>query len=567
MNYEMAIKWITEQADEISLQKIEEIHSLIPILIQTSQIISFLRQGKFFRSADSEGDDPSTWFYRLILAPGDLEYIQTYWGTQEPTSKKARILKEAFKNLLLQQLLRFKPQERSRLLDVLAPLLNQTEVIAHESLWLALFAQTKQTSPPQLVKFLLVCPSEQTLQILFLDYFVSLQTSEERSPFHHCQNFYRLAPYYLKQIQTNPDLISIQNYLKCFANRQEILFDFLAEWIQQHPATTPMNREAWAIAKLFVAKASDMQLEQLIPFWEKWLEHPELRGYHLSLVALFRIYKPSGQGLLSASLLQQETDPVRQDMLLRQAQRGAFVYRTIWWDAWQSGQAHLQNRAVEILAHMRYDRYHLFNYRWAQKSWPAPLPPNDPAFWLRLWKETDCPAVQLNGACELFRAEPDNTLVRDWLVQQMETVSAKRVAKIWTCLREAAPPDFCLALALLHLDSPRPLLREQAAKQLAALPASETTHQALLGALRDRAVPVQIQAAKALAVQAPESVAFNHWLKAQLNGGEDFVAAEALKLIARLKRSEMLPLLQSMRFAHSSRLLARLQKTLTKLGA
>ncbi|MGV3523239.1 MAG: HEAT repeat domain-containing protein [Candidatus Sericytochromatia bacterium] len=486
-----------------------------------------------------------------------INNLNHVWSRGKVLLEQEEQLRQMLKEITLAKIHTFTLDEQESLFLLLDYLLIPNELVENEDLWLSLIDQ-RQAFSYFFMRLIFKGRSERVLKKVFEDCFLEQPSGQKKKKFEgDASQLNLLLPYYLKKIQVNPISREIQYYLSHCGNSKS-LYEFLSTWIHSH-AADQINSQIWDVAKVFIRNASVYQLENLLPVWNSWFQDADLRKYYLAVSAFFLIDKPENQPVLIQELLNTQV-PVRKALILYFARQERFVYRQLWLEAFHSRQPYLQQQASQILVAIKYKAY-------SRDKWYLPPFPNDAALWFHLWKEVDCPAVQLNGACELFRAEPDNTLVRDWLVQQMETVSAKRVAKIWTCLRETASPDFCLELALLHLDSPRPLLREQAAKQLAALPASETTHQALLGALRDRAVPVQIQAAKALAVQAPESVAFNNWLKAQLSENEDFRIAEALKLIARLKRIEMLPLLQTMRFAHSPRLQACLQRTLARLTA
>ena len=348
--------------------------------------------------------------------------LKLWWGTEKPANKKVKALKQAFHTCLIQQVSLKTGEELQSVLSLILSDFSNKDLAEHEELWLDLYARSDKTgdlrdSSP-VFQFLIAIASERSLKPVFEHYF------EHPDP-HYRQMFFNryrwlgpIAHFFMDKIKSQPQLNLIQEYAQFYAYSEQLnsLYDFLAQWIQSL-SESELESEQIQIIALFVKKAPDSSLSKLVPLWMRWSKLQPFELFALATKALLRLKSPENVAVLTERLFHHDISKRKQRFLLNAlAQMDTFQDRQIWLDAYLSVQPLLKQRAYLQLLNMTYPG-DTWDYRSGKKRRT-----NDPAFWRQLWLEGDTRALQLNGACQLLLAEPDNLEVRAWLLQQMETL-------------------------------------------------------------------------------------------------------------------------------------------------
>lgn len=493
--------------------------------------------------------------------------LKLWWGSEKPSNTKVAALKQAFHTCLIQQVSLKTGEELQSVLSLILSEFSNKDLAEHVELWLDLYAQSdksgdlRDSSP--VFQFLIAIASERALKPVFEHYI--------EHPDPHCRqmffNRYRwlgpIAHFFLDKIKSQPQLSLIQDYAQIYAYSEQLnsFYDFLADWIQSL-SESELESEQIQIIALFVKKAPDSMLLKLAALWSRWSKSQPFELFALSSKALLRLKSPDNVAVLTERLFHPKISQRKLRFLLNAfAQQDTFQDRQIWLDAYRSEQPLLKQRAYLQLLNMTYPG-NTWEYCYGDLK-----DSNDPAFWRQLWREGDTSALQLNGACQLLLAEPDNAEVQTWMLQQMQTLPLKSLYKVWMCFQSGCAEDFQRDLALKHISSSRQVLRELALKQFKRLKWGESELAVIQAALSDEALPVQIAAAKVLAQKAPASPLLIDWLNQTLNGKHDYAKAAALKIIGQLKQENLWPEIQTLDGKVSPRLQRVIEKAKAKLSA
>lgn len=495
-----------------------------------------------------------------------LDNLVALWGDEKPLIATVERLTHSFKQLLLQEFRRFEGNQQDQVFDIIRQFFTPEDIAENIDQFLSFFnEQPIEKLPRQLIRFLSSIQTDKTLQPLFQRFF-EMPDSDAKQLFLNNISYpanYRIAADLLEQIRLAASKLPlIKTYLQYFqiSELTRQLYEYLGDWLQARPPAE-LTAEEHTIAQIYAESAPQVCLDKLQQIWQTWLKQNDLGRFKAAVKVLLRTGRSQNRQLLSQLVLTPETEGLKKRLILKAvASKDDFENKEFWLNAWMGGQQALKNLAYERLLKMQYNPWS--RYRYEEQF------PNDPSFWRKLWQETSPRALQLNGACQYLLAKPEDREVLNWLVQQMQTVPFKDVRKIWRCFEKATPADFRQELAFQHLRASRQLLRELAAKQLGGLGGAEASRAALLQALADPALPVQIAAAKALALQGPAVLpALKDWLALQLGSGKDYALAEALKLVRRLKLKALEAEVQSLEGRVSERLQQPLAKTLAVLAA
>jgi hypothetical protein len=493
--------------------------------------------------------------------------LKLWWGSEKPSNKKVEALKQAFHTCLILQLSHKTGKKLQSVLSLILSEFSNNDLAEHEELWLDLYAQSdksgdlRDSSP--VFQCLIAIASERSLKPVFEDYF--------EHPDPHCRQMFfnryhylgPIATFFLDKIKAQPQLSLIQEYAQIYAYSEQLnsFYDFLAEWIQSL-SESELESEQIQIIALFVKKAPESQLLKLAALWSHWSKSQPFELFALASKALLRLKSPENVAVLTERLFHPDMSQRKQRFLLNAlAQMDTFQDRQIWLDAYRSEQPLLKQRAYLQLLNMAYPG-NTWEYRYGDLK-----DSNDPTFWRQLWLEGDTRALQLNGACQLLLAEPDNLEVQAWLLQQMETLPLKSLYKVWACFQRGCAEDFQRDLALKHLKASRQVLRELALKQFKRLKWGESELLTIQAALADQGLPVQIAAAKVLSQKAPASPLLIEWLRQTLQGPPDYAKAAALKMIGQLKLPHFWADLQTLDGKVSPRLQIVIEKAKAKLSS
>ncbi|MBT9544341.1 MAG: hypothetical protein IV090_03050 [Candidatus Sericytochromatia bacterium] len=500
--------------------------------------------------------------------------LKLWWGTEKPSNKKVKALKQAFHTCLIQQVSLKKGEELQSVLSLILSEFSNKDLAEHEELWLDLYAQSdksgdlRNSSP--VFQFLIAIASERALKPVFEHYFEHPDPQCRQMFFYRYNYLDPIATFFLDKIKLQPKLSLIQEYAQFFAYSELCypLYDFLVKWAQALPESD-LEPEPIQILAFFVKKAPDSHLLKLEPLWQRWCKSQLFELFSLASKALLRFKSPENVAVLTERLFHPAISKRKLRFLLNAlAQQDPFQDRQIWLESYLSVQPLLKDSAYLQLLTMTYPG-DTWDYRSGKKRRT-----NDPAFWRQLWLEGDTRALRLNGACQLLLAEPDNAEVQTWMLQQMETLPLKSLYKVWACFQSGCAEDFQRDLALKHINSSRQVLRELALKQFKRLKWGESELAVIQAALADQALPVQISAAKVLAQKAREQKdpaqagpLLTEWLRQTLNGNHDYAKEESLKIVGHLNLSYLWPEIQTLDGKVSPRLQRAIEKAKAKLLA
>lgn len=500
--------------------------------------------------------------------------LKLWWGTEKPSNKKVKALKQAFHTCLIQQVSLKTGEELQSVLSLILSEFSNKNLTEHEELWLDLYAQSDKSgdisNSSPVFQFLIAIASERALKPVFEHYFEHPDPDCRQMFFNRYNNLGPIATFLLDKIKTQPQLSLIQEYTQIYAYSEQLnsFYDFLADWIQSL-SESALELEQIQIIALFVKKAPESLLLNLAPLWLRWSKSQQMEPFTLASKALLRLKSPEYLWVLTESLFRPEIGTQKRRFLLNAlAQKDTFQDRQFWLDAYLSDQSQIKQYAHQLLLNMTYP-----GDTWEYRNRKLKIS-NDPNFWRQLWLEGDSRGLQLNGAFEFFRAESENPEVQAWLLQQMETLPLKYLKKVWRCFKYCSSEVFIRELATKQLTASRQVLRELALKQFKRLAWGQSELQAIQAALADPALPVQIAAAKVLAQKAREQKApaqagplLTEWLRQTLNDKHDYAKEESLKIVGHLNLSHLWPEIQTLDGKVSPRLQRVIEKAKAKLSA
>jgi hypothetical protein len=578
MDFQTAKDLIENQAAQLSIEQVLEINSFMITLKEVTQdaltenlgeqiqtLKRFISELNQYQPQDEKMLDSlsNLHIYSHIVR---LQKLFRLWSGQEPTENKIDELKQSYKNLLIQQIFRFSENNRKIILGIIQSQFTHEELTEHEAVWVSLFEQLKDHKNAHylypLISFIYICDKEDSTELVFKHYFEMVDKEERLHFFKNYSNSKKIPKFFLKKIELSPQKSLIEEYLDFFYSHkiQFPLFEFLTNWLKNTDPNllTPNNLE---VPELYASNAPASELIKLNSLWQNWIQDSDLKKFKTAMTALYNSEQIENQDILANILLVRNTKKDKQQLLLaklKAKENNPFEYRYILLTAIQSEVNHIQDWASQRLVNLKYSKYNWY--------YSSTNQPNDPDFWYKLWQESPTRALQLNGACQLYLCDPENSDVTIWLVQQMDSLPLKSLRKIWKTFQMSAPEAMQRELALKQMTSPRQLLRELAISQLRKFKLTDLEWAHLIAALQDPALPVQIAAAKALASQAPEiNDTLKDWLLLQLESDQNFAIAEALILIRKLNLKDLDFAVQALNRSASKRLQKQSLKTLASL--